>query len=77
MSVLHSRIRSHGAPATMHPVGTGQTPMVMPLASVTYDGADITHDTLHPVWAADGSPYFVAARPQSGSYGQVVPAGRP
>lgn len=76
MSVLRDRILAPPPMGDYHPHGTPDTPMVMPLARVTYDGttATATYDTMHPLWAADGSPYPAT---REGSYGQVVPAGRP
>lgn len=80
MSVLHSRIMAQGtAPHPARPWGTAATPLVMPLAVVTYDGQQALYGTLTPLYAADGA--VIAAQ----SHGQIaspapapaVPAGRP
>lgn len=58
MSVLRDRIMSQGEPeggASYHPVGTGQTPMVMPLAFIEYDGETALYQTAHPMITADGA----------------------
>ena len=38
-----------------HPYGTAATPMVMPLAAVSYDREQALYQTLHPLVTADGS----------------------
>jgi len=84
MSILRTRIVTHagiGRAAGQggnHPAGTPATPMVMPLAVVTYDGYKALYGTLHPLVTADGaviavpSPAAVAAPWPA----PVVPAGR-
>jgi len=67
MSVLRDRIIAQpgaGGP-DHHPVGTGATPMSMPMAEITYTGADALYGTLHPLVTADGA--VVPARPQIAS----------
>ena len=81
MSVLHHRIvTQHNLlpPGNLypHPSGTPETPMVMPMAQVTYasGGAGLSYEDMEVFYAADGAPYAA-----TGHYpwGQVVPAGRP
>jgi hypothetical protein len=76
MSILRNRIvgQSNLQAGPVHPHGTAATPMVMPLAAVTYDGHTVSYQDLHPLWASDGSPY---AGVVPGSWGKVVPTGRP
>jgi hypothetical protein len=80
MSVLHSRIMTQGNgnhPA--RPWSTAQTPLVMPLALVTYANEQALYGTLTPLVTADGavipaqSGYQVASPVPA----PVVPAGRP
>lgn len=79
MSVLRSRIISQGmgGPEYTHPSTTSATPMVMPLALVDYGGAGATYQDLH-VQPASGDvnavPLAVVA---PGTFGKVVPSGRP
>ena len=57
MSVLRDRIVAQpaaGGPG-QHPVGTGATPMTMPMAEVAYTGATALYGTLHPLVTADGA----------------------
>ena len=83
MSALGRRLRRGPVMASGHPWGTVATPMVMPLAAVTYDGEQALYQTLHPLITADGSvvpgraefywPHDVAAtggHPDSMRYGQ-------
>ena len=80
MSVLHRRIMTQGRTAAAHPFGTGATPMVMPLAVVTYSPDErVLYGTLHPLYTADGAvvpahseSYFSDPAPAP-----VVPAGKP
>ena len=82
MSVLHNRIINNAAfpelgPDYSHPYATQATPMVMPLALVDYGGAGATYQDLHVVPATgdvNAVPFAVVA---PGSFGMVVPAGRP
>lgn len=39
----------------LHPVGTGDTPMVMPLAAVEYAEEGSLYETVHPLITADGA----------------------
>jgi len=67
MSVLRDRIVAQpgaGGP-DHHPVGTGATPMTMPMAEITYTGAAALYGTLHPLVTADGA--IIPARPQIAS----------
>lgn len=87
MSRLRARVRSAGnrqqlAQQAYHPVGTGATPMVMPMALITYapvpdypSHGTLTYHTLYPAWNADGGVYTpsLAPRPVPGPR----PAGRP
>lgn len=84
MSVLRTRIITHAGMGVdagqygSHPAGTAATPMVMPLAHISYDGYTALYGTLHPLVSADGaviaapSPAAVAAPFPA----PVVPAGR-
>jgi hypothetical protein len=81
MSVLHDRIARQGAVAEGHPVGTGATPMVMPMTEHAYDPATETllYGSIHPLVTADGAT--IPARPDAHGHGgpglTVPPAGRP
>jgi hypothetical protein len=86
MSVLHSRIITHagtGAPARAaqggyHPYGSQATPMVMPLATVTYEAGTGFYDELYPSQPATADPNHVPmATIANGQHGEVRPAGRP
>lgn len=77
MSILQSRIHGEDYLATpgYHPVGTGETPHVVPPQSVvTYANGQVLYGTLHPLVTADGATVPAAA---DVSYPAVVPAGRP
>jgi hypothetical protein len=79
MSILRSRIitQHNLAPmGSLHPHGTGQTPMTMPLAQVTYTagGAGVSYEDMHVIWSADGAPYAGVAQ---APWGTVAPAGHP
>jgi len=80
VSVLRDRIVSQNYNGTgmgdMHPVGTGATPMVMPMMNITYRGEDALYATLHPLVTADGAtvpgravywPGDIAGKPAEGS----------
>jgi len=83
VSILHSRIIAQGAQAGMvasHPVVTPATPMVMPLARITYGASTGTgwYETLYPEQPASGDVNAVPLATLSPSqFGRVVPAGRP
>jgi hypothetical protein len=55
MSALGRRLRAGNGMAAGHPYGTEATPMVMPLAVVTYDREQALYQTLHPLITADGA----------------------
>ena len=76
MSILSGRIHREDYLTTpsYHPVGTGETPHVMPQAHVSYDNGTVLYGTLHPLVTADGATVPAAA---DVSYPSVVPAGRP
>lgn len=85
MSVLHSRIIRHGGQGNMglalqnhHPAGTRATPMVMPLARVTYLAGTGFYETIYPSPPAAGDPNAVPlATVAPGVWGHVIPAGHP
>ena len=79
MSILRKRIITQGAnmgPAYTHPYGTRATPMVMPLAAVDYTGNTAAYHDLHAMATGDVNavPLAVVA---PGTFGKVVPSGRP
>jgi len=79
VSVLHSRIAEQPGidpVAGHHPVGTADTPMVMPMSELTYSGNTATYGTLHPLVTADGAT-IPARSAGHGYHAEVVPAGRP
>jgi len=83
MSVLRNRIIAHagegGAQVAAHPWGTSATPMVMPLAAVTYGSDEVAlYGTLHPLVTADGAviPAYSQAQVHAPYPAPVVPAGR-
>lgn len=79
MSVLRDRIMTQGiaGPAYSHPPGTSATPMVMPLAHVDYTGNMASYQDLH-AWGATGDVNAVPLAVMApGTFGKVVPSGRP
>ena len=75
MSVWHDRITSQrylDTPA-VHPVGTAMTPMIMPMAVVSYAANQVLYGSLHPLVTTDGATVPAAA---DVTYPAVVPAGR-
>jgi hypothetical protein len=80
VSVLRNRIIAPHAepgagPAYTHPGGTAATPMMMPLALVTYHPGSSRYDDLH-AQPATGDPNAVPlAVLAPGTFGKVVPAG--
>lgn len=76
MSILHSRItrEDYLAEPGYHPHGTGGTPMVMPMNTVTYAGDTVLYGTVHPLVTADGGVVPASA---DVTYPATVPAGRP
>lgn len=78
MSVLASRLRTGGSMApTVHPYGTGATPMVMPLARVEYNSVNgtLSYQDMEPLNTGDVNAAPLAAT-APGRWGQVVAAGR-
>ena len=76
MSVLQSRLISGNQTVSAKPYGTAATPMVMPMAKVTYDGDTLSYAELVPLWTGDVNSAPVAAE-TPGAWGRVVPSGRP
>lgn len=73
MSVLRDRIMGQGRDGPdFHPVGTGATPMEMPLAMVQYNELGSLYRTVHPIITADGA---VIPGAQPFLYPQSVPTG--
>lgn len=65
MSVLRDRITAQpglGGPQ-MHPYGTSDTPMVMPMSEISYEGEHVLYGTVHPLITADGA--VIAARTEA------------
>jgi hypothetical protein len=79
VSVLRNRILAQGSdgPQYTHPGGTSATPMVMPLALVNYGGAGATYEDLHAQPATGDVNAVPLAVVAPGTFGKVVPAGRP
>ena len=80
MSVLRNRIVSQAAdtgPEFSHPGGTSATPMVMPLAAVHFEGLTASYHDLHPMLASGDVNAVPLAVMAPGSFGKVVPSGRP
>lgn len=75
-SVLYNRLTTPGARVATLPYGTQATPMMMPIARVFYDGANLAYDDLHPLFTGDVNAAPLAAT-APGTWGQVVAAGRP
>jgi hypothetical protein len=81
VSVLRNRIMRQTAagngPEYSHPGGTSATPMVMPLAAVDYGGAGTgSYQDMHALATGDvGAVPLAVVAP--GTFGTVVPAGRP
>ncbi len=76
---LHSRITGqHGAAAAAqqayHPVGTADTPMVMPMVHVQFGGSGAAVQVMTPLIAPDGR-LIPATAP--GRWDQVTVSGRP
>lgn len=78
MSILHSRIIAHGGigQLAVHPAVTPATPMIMPLARITYNAGTGFYEDLFPSPLAFGDPNAapIASAP-AGSFGKVVAAG--
>jgi hypothetical protein len=80
VSVLRNRIMTQhlpAGPAYGHPHGTEMTPMVMPLAMVDYGGAGARYQDLHCQPATGDVNAVPLAVVAPGTFGTVVPAGRP
>ena len=60
--------------AGTHPVGTAETPMLNPLALVTYANSTVLYGTALPLITADGAVIPASA---DVTYPSVVAAGRP
>jgi len=76
VSILRRRIvgEDYLAMAGTHPVGTAATPMLNPLAVVTYANNMVLYGTAHPLITADGAVVPASA---DVTYPSVVAAGRP
>jgi hypothetical protein len=74
MSILSDRIHGeqYESMPAYHPSGTAGTPMVAPMAEVTYTGDTVLYGTLHPLVTADGATVPATADVH---YPAVVPAG--
>jgi len=83
MSVLRNRIVAHagvGVQPGPHPYGSTATPMMMPMALVTYGSDEVAlYGTLHPLVTADGAviPAVSRAHAEAPYPAPVVPAGMP
>lgn len=79
MSVLHERIMTQGTggPQYSHPGGTKATPMVMPLAIVHYEDMMASYHDLHAFGATGDVNAVPMAVVAPGTFGKVVPSGRP
>jgi hypothetical protein len=79
VSILHSRIVRHGGQgvtAPTLPYGTRATPMVMPLAVVSYNWGTGYYQDLYPSPPATGDVNAVPiAATMKGPWGEVMPAG--
>ena len=77
MSVLARRIATQGGNPDRHPVGTGATPMQMPMAAITHEVTATEHtayyEELTPLITADGA--VIPAR-SGGLHADVIPAGQ-
>lgn len=82
---LRNRVANVGntnaqAMGAYHPAGTAATPMLMPLAHVQMTQASpqgysvVAYQDVTPIWTTDGAAIPATA---PGTWGQVVPAGRP
>jgi hypothetical protein len=79
VSVLRERIVADAAPGPeyTHPYGTSATPMVMPLARVTYGPIASQYEDMHPLPASGDVNAVPMAVVAPGPFGKVVPSGRP
>jgi len=82
MSVLRSRIlyqdgnfEEHQGMLTRHPGVTSQTAVTLPVALVTYDGANLSYEDLSPLYTGDVNAAPLPAT-APGTWGQVRAAGR-
>ena len=76
MTAMRDRLMQPGQTAAYHPWGTGDTPMVMPLAVVTFHQDGATYQDLCPLYTGDVNAAPLPAT-APGSWGQVHAAGRP
>lgn len=77
MSTLHRRIVTGNDMGDYHPHGTGATPMVMPLAHITYERDRLLYGTMHPLVTADGAVIPAHSHAQMhGHHAETIPAGR-
>lgn len=79
-SLLQQRLITPGgtAPRDWHPYGTRATPMLIPLAAVTYQQGQGLYDELYPSPPATGDPDAVPlAVTAPGTWGTVRASGRP
>jgi len=74
MSAMSRRVSEPGQMAAYHPVGTGATPMTMPLAQVRITQDGMTYETLQPIFTGDVNAAPVPAT-APGSWGQLYAAG--
>lgn len=58
--------------AGSHPYGTSDTPMVMPMIRVVFDGGGGHLEQMHPIITPNGAPVPATA---PGTYGHVAIAG--
>lgn len=76
MSRLHARLTRQqpaaAAAGDLHPAGTADTPMVMPMARVYFGGGGAWVEQMMPMITANGAMIPATA---TGQYGQVYMAG--
>lgn len=78
INLMQARLVTLPGGAATHPYGTGQTPMVMPLAEVNYNSGHGLYDELFPAPPASGDVNAVPlATVAPGTWGTVKAAGRP
>lgn len=76
MSVLQDRLTSGNQVTAVRPYGTPATPMVMPLAKVTYEAGTLSYAELVPLWTGDVNAAPIAAE-TPGAWGRVARTARP
>lgn len=82
VSRLRSRIiGQHGASrhaaAAMHPYGTADTPMTMPMVHVQFAGGGAAVQVMAPLYVPSGGGAVPVPATAPGQYGQVSVSGRP